>query len=140
VHKTNRDYEAADEVRDELRDNFSISIDDRTREWSINVDEYSVVVDRPSQRIPVQHKQENGYGALEDSEIEDEVLLSAMDDFFNEGAIADEGESQSSSESVLVTGGNLESLTVAELKGKLKEAGLPVSGRKAELIERLSTA
>jgi hypothetical protein len=77
---------------------------------------------------------------LEDSEIEDEVLSSAMDDFFNEGAIADEGESQSSSESVFVTGANLESLTVAELKGKLKEAGLPVSGRKAELVERLSTA
>ena len=30
-----------------------------------------------------------------------------------------------------------ESMTVAELKGLLKEAGKPVSGKKAELIERL---
>ena len=30
-----------------------------------------------------------------------------------------------------------EDMTVAELKVELKEAGLPVSGKKAELIERL---
>ena len=33
---------------------------------------------------------------------------------------------------------DLSSLTVPELKVKLREAGLPVSGKKAELIERLS--
>lgn len=32
---------------------------------------------------------------------------------------------------------DLDSLTVAELKAKLKEAGLSVSGKKAELIQRL---
>ena len=32
---------------------------------------------------------------------------------------------------------SLESLTVAAIKGKLREAGLPLSGRKAVLIERL---
>ena len=31
-----------------------------------------------------------------------------------------------------------ENLTVAELKGLLKERGLPVSGKKADLIARLS--
>ena len=31
----------------------------------------------------------------------------------------------------------LSTLTVPELKEKLREAGLPVSGRKSELIERL---
>lgn len=34
---------------------------------------------------------------------------------------------------------DLSSFTVPQLKAKLKEAGLPVSGVKAELIERLST-
>ena len=33
-----------------------------------------------------------------------------------------------------------EGLTVAQLKALLKEQGLPVSGKKADLIERLSGA
>ena len=33
-----------------------------------------------------------------------------------------------------------EGMTVAELKALLKEQGLPVSGKKADLIERLSGA
>ena len=33
---------------------------------------------------------------------------------------------------------NYEDMTVAELKALLKEQGLPVSGKKADLIERLS--
>ena len=32
---------------------------------------------------------------------------------------------------------DLSMLTVVQLKGRLRQAGLPVSGRKAELIERL---
>jgi len=32
---------------------------------------------------------------------------------------------------------NYESMTVVQLKGLLKEAGKPVSGKKSELIERL---
>jgi len=35
---------------------------------------------------------------------------------------------------------DLSEFTVVELKAKLREAGLPVSGKKAELIERLSLA
>ena len=34
---------------------------------------------------------------------------------------------------------DLTSLTIPELKIRLKEAGLPVSGRKSELIERLTS-
>ncbi|HJN55740.1 MAG TPA: SAP domain-containing protein, partial [Candidatus Poseidoniales archaeon] len=35
---------------------------------------------------------------------------------------------------------NFDEMTVAELKALLKERGLPVSGKKADLIERLSEA
>jgi len=35
---------------------------------------------------------------------------------------------------------NLSACTVVQLKEKLREAGLPVSGRKAELVERLAGA
>ena len=34
---------------------------------------------------------------------------------------------------------SLEGLTVPDLKARLKEASLPVSGRKADLIDRLQT-
>ena len=37
-------------------------------------------------------------------------------------------------------GENLSACTVVQLKEKLREAGLPVSGRKAELVERLAGA
>ena len=46
-----------------------------------------------------------------------------------------EVEEEDSGESVGET--DYESMTVAELKALLKEAGKPVSGKKAELIERL---
>ena len=52
------------------------------------------------------------------------------------------GQSSSSSSGVefeTLKIGRLEELTVAELKKLLKERGLPVSGKKAELIERLSS-
>ena len=35
---------------------------------------------------------------------------------------------------------SLQALTVKELKARLKEAGLPIDGKKADLIERLLTA
>jgi hypothetical protein len=37
------------------------------------------------------------------------------------------------------TGGGLDGLTVVQLKEKLRAAGLPVSGKKQELIDRLSS-
>ena len=56
-------------------------------------------------------------------------------------ASASAGQSSSSSgvEFETLKIGRLEELTVAELKKLLKERGLPVSGKKAELIERLSS-
>ena len=39
--------------------------------------------------------------------------------------------------SMTSAGGDLSKFTVVQLKEKLRAAGLPVSGRKAELIERL---
>lgn len=35
LHKVNRDYAAADFIRDRLNENFGVALDDRTKEWRI---------------------------------------------------------------------------------------------------------
>ncbi len=58
------------------------------------------------------------------NEIESEQLLLSEDGIFEAELLVDE---------------DLSTLTVAELKERLKNQGLPVSGNKSELIDRLST-
>jgi SAP domain len=95
------------------RDRDYNAIDDRTREWSVEVDQYTVVDKNSSRGAPQWRPQE----VVEDDD-------NVKDDMFEH---TDSQEER-----------NLADLTVPELKEKLKEAGLPVSGRKAELIERLT--
>lgn len=108
--KKNRNYNAADEIRDELRSKYAVSIDDRTREWVVDVDQYTVV---ERSRAP------RGYAYVEDGDD------AGIEDKFGNSDVFQEGS-------------NLAELTIPALKEKLKAAGLPVSGRKAELIERLT--
>ena len=53
---------------------------------------------------------------------------------------ADEQEPEAEAEAPSEDAEDLSSLTVAQLKERLKAAGLPVSGAKAVLIERLQGA
>lgn len=39
--KQQRNYSAADEIRDELMHRYNVSIDDRSNEWRIDTDEYA---------------------------------------------------------------------------------------------------
>ena len=50
---------------------------------------------------------------------------------------SEDNPSSNNSESSVDTQEDFSKFSVDELKSKLKEAGLPVSGKKAELIERL---
>lgn len=77
---------------------------------------------------------------VEDSDSTEDVLVAAeageaISELAEDDVIESEEESEepSSTESV-----DYSSMTVAELKEILKEKGLPVSGKKADLIERLS--
>ena len=59
----------------------------------------------------------------------------------NQATTASEGNNSSnSSESSVETQQDFSKFSVDELKSKLKEAGLPVSGKKADLIERLESS
>lgn len=121
--KKNQMYDAADEIRDELRSKYGVAIDDRTREWSVEVDQFTVV-DSNSRSLRDGASQRPSYT------VDDEEGNDAGDDDVFEEEESNDDQAKSS----------LEDLTVPQLKEKLKAAGLPVSGRKAELIERLTAA
>ena len=71
---------------------------------------------------------------VEDTDSSDDVLVAAEAG----EAISERAEDNVSEESESIESLDYSSLTVAELKEILKEKGLPVSGKKADLIERLS--
>ena len=85
--------------------------------------------------IHVQEEREKAAAKeVEDSDSTEDVLVAAeAGEAISEPAEDDESEEPDSTENV-----DYSSMTVAELKEILKEKGLPVSGKKAELVERLS--
>ena len=102
------EYDTADAIRDRLRTEFGVSVDDRVREWVVDsqpaaapveVDEPFVVVDAPAAEEPA--------------------------------AAAEEAPAAVQSEA------ELSALTVPALKDLCRAAGLKVGGKKAELVERI---
>lgn len=136
-YKKNRDFDAADEIRDDLRDNYGVSIDDRTREWSVKkISEYSVVGDdEPPRERRFRMPLPDGISVDDDDndELEGDDGYSSEAEVSGDDSLADTNYDSEVDE-------DLSGLTVPELKERLREAGLPVSGRKSELIERLSLA
>lgn len=128
--KKNKDYEAADSIRDELRDEYSVSIDDRTREWSVHVTEYTVMESSEARRPPPPPP----YSIAKDEEVDFDAVEETLE---MADSSLENGEEQADD---YVEEAELASLTVVQLKDRLREAGLPVSGKKAELIERLTLA
>ena len=116
VAKLNKEYETADAIRDELLENFSVHLDDRVNEWRIIEENPEDSFESDNDDFAAENEAEEiSYGSTQNYETD-------IDD------TVETGEE------------NLESLKVDELKERLREAGLPVSGKKAELIERLSNA
>ena len=114
-----RNYVLADSIQDDLKKEYLVDIDDRTREWMVGtIDDDGTVDD----------------GTVDDGNVDDgtdaTVTLAAIKTDVPAAAIAtvtDEEETES----------QLLALTIIVLKEKLRNAGLPVSGKKAELVERL---
>jgi len=122
--KARKDYDTADDIRDELRNKYAVTIDDRTREWSVESSGGDYGYQAAQQQRPET--------SLETSSEEAEFFESLAEDMDEDVNGTDEDASGDSSD--------LSSLTVVDLKEKLKAAGLPVSGKKAELIERLEAS
>lgn len=150
AQKKARNYDAADAIRDELWGEYGVAIDDRNMEWRVVTEDDN---DAQSQRSAFAETQQNhkeaGAGIAQDSNFDnfddndlnadfDAVFGSEEEDELANVEKEDEpaGNLSSSSSSVV----DLASLTVPKLKAKLREVGLPVSGVKAVLIERLEQA
>ena len=152
-----KEYDMADLIRDELKNDYSVVIDDRTKEWKVvTSDEEAFVREaKASQRsASVREKVEATRDVVEDREDVVQVQKTSGDkveEVFEAAFPVEEGEAASVSvdeaEAVpavaeendddVLNESHLATLTIVALKEKLRAAGLPVSGKKAELIERL---
>jgi cysteinyl-tRNA synthetase len=126
VAKLRKDYDTADDIRSELGDEFHVYLDDRVKEWRYEGG-----------------AEEATNASDEEEDNSDDVAdfsVVAEDDETNDDE--DDGEDLDAALDTALgdTAGDVdyESLTVPELKEILREAGLAVSGKKAELIERLT--
>ena len=136
IAKLNKDYDVADDIRDELYNEYNIYLDDRVREWRVE----GQVPSRLSGDEEVSSYNEQWTPDDEDDDaVED--LDTAMDKIFESAEVIDETSTSGKVAVEMSTrnfASDLESLTVIELKERLRLAGLPVSGKKSELIQRLS--
>jgi hypothetical protein len=142
VARKSKDYAMADTIRDELKDDYSVVIDDRTKEWKV------VTSDDDAFASEAQASQRSAFVREKESSSLEEDFETIFGDIPVEED--EEGDHDTSTttiasveadESVLVPkdkSSQFSTLTVVVLKEKLRKAGLPVSGKnKAELIERL---
>lgn len=161
--KAKRDYEGADAIRDELRSNFNVFIDDRDREWRVQgtsqanyvadedddidfEDSFDEEMKRFESSLSKEVSDDEEY--LEDDveeEEDDDDETDDIEDELEESAllshdIAGRNADHESSDGGRLSEEELLSLTVVQLKDKLRANGLAVSGKKSELVERLMTA
>lgn len=133
--KAAKDYETADKIRDELMQDYSVSIDDRRQEWVVADDDFDDPP--PGTTLQMEYVEEDDEVVGEDrmvagvqdsveEEKEDSLEKAKFEETFEE---EEEGKDDNEED--------LEKLTIPELKDRLREANLAVSGKKSELIERL---
>jgi SAP domain len=131
--KNDRQYDAADEIREELRERFGVAIDDRMQEWVVEVDQFSVV--NNVQRYRDDERTERPQPPPSYS-----VETDDSDDIEVNGKYAEVNNNADDLSIDDTNGLSLERLTIPELKERLRAAGLPVSGKKSELIARITEA
>ncbi|KAL7490056.1 hypothetical protein ACHAW6_016124 [Cyclotella cf. meneghiniana] len=130
--RKNRDFDLADVIRQELKKDYIVDVDDKLKEWKVCHPEGAKWMDEDEvedgdyEYLNIVSKEE-----FERDDGEDELEDEAND--FKHAINSDNNEGVNDG-----TASDLSSLTIPELKERLRNAGLPVSGKKAELIERLA--
>jgi len=131
--KATKEYERADEIRDELRVEYNVEVDDRTKEWR-----YVPAGDASYEdRVFAKEAASSQASAFKRTQV-DRDLEEEMNAVFDDESQVEEGSYDVSASEE--TEESLSTLTVVALKEKLRNAGLPVTGKKSELIERLLSA
>lgn len=154
-----RKYAMADAIRDEFIELYSVVIDDRTREWKVVVprdgdgDSDGLEEDDFAREALMSQRSafvRRGVGSDDDDSGKERKEIRKKDNHIaiaatspsdvprateNVPILSKEEESSGTTEEQSVM--DLDSLTVVELKEQLREAGLRVSGKKADLIVRL---
>jgi len=164
--KIRKDYETADGIRNHLALNYRVSIDDRVKEWIVTEaiesvenyhedDEDDEEEDDDEEDLYLEMEEGDEDDVTEDDDL-DEEFENDVDDFYLTGDEGDEESadndfvdsmenidddevSENEETSEISAAEDLNQLTVIQLKDRLRAASLPVSGKKAELIERLSS-
>ncbi|GAX13955.1 hypothetical protein FisN_5Lh138 [Fistulifera solaris] len=117
-----RNFKEADEIRENLRTKFNVLISDRTSEWWVE--------------WPLSDESSSRASGNDEYNLDVNDVLA-----FDGSMVANEYESEiSESSGNTAEASELERLTVATLRERLREAGLPVSGKKSELIARLTSS
>ena len=132
-YRKKRDYTMADKILDELMAHYSIVVDDRTKEWKVILgddfeDDDFVKGALSSQRSAYVR---SGKKTIKEDSNSRNVTIGRNDSIKD----AEEVMPSTSKETL-----DFDSMTVVELKAQLRQAGLPVSGKKAEIILRLKNA
>jgi cysteinyl-tRNA synthetase len=127
VAKLQKDYDTADSIREVLMKMYVVTVDDRTKEWTkLDAGERESFDDVDNVDLSIMEVDEEDD---DDSGDGDDAVEETMD----------MEDQELSEEASVETEEELEKLTVPALKERLRVAELPVSGKKAELIERLMT-
>jgi cysteinyl-tRNA synthetase len=136
--KMERDFDRADEIRADLLDTYGITIDDRLKEWRIKETNFYTNDEEEGDDGEEEEDDDDNDNVAISSEWDDQV---ESNEIVNENIDIDD-EEQNEDEDVDTDEESMDEeflskLTVVQLKDKLKALGLPVSGKKADLITRL---
>ena len=146
VCKSNRDYEEADVIRDELKFDYSVFIDDRNKQWNYVPNEadentpQSPTISEESKELDQDEEvsEESNETEFLNDLLADEVSADVgAEEAVESGDVLSTNDAEDEAISSQLSREDLTALTVVKLKEILRERGLMVSGTKAKLIERL---
>lgn len=142
--KAAKEYDRADDIRSQLREEFNVEVDDRTKEWRCVPMDDATYEQRLFRKEAVSSQSSAFQRTQIDRDLKDELdsVFADDGDDDNEDIVTEDDQlgARSYSAPEENTEDSLSTLTVVELKEKLRNAGLPVTGKKSELIERLLNA
>ena len=129
--KRTRNYDLSDSIRDKLYDVYDVTIHDKMNLWSVGGDfgegnSWNHNINLAKRDLPEDRDDE--FDSIDNSLVMDHQGSEEMD------SVSSSHEKEASTST---TREQLERLTVVQLKEKLRNSGLTVSGTKAKLISRL---